>query len=502
MGSVSQRPDIDTVHEFITDWPKLQVYYKKIAKKASEICSINALEEAGIRGFSTFRAKGKASLEAKLIARQKDGKQYNSVKDIYKDIHDLAGVRIVLYFPPQRPLVENFIRRRFNVCETKRFPEQQNPDKVDDAFDTNNREKTGQGHVNPSSQTSVNPILQHDRSILSDGYCRKFPGYCADHYRVSLKPEDYPEKDHEEQDQGKVEIQVVSIFRHAWAEVQHDTVYKGMDLNSGVYQQILDGLSGVVSLGETFLSQLFDNKEHNAVFETHHDLALYLNEFMRVMADRRNENLGDVELLWQLLNVMDLNRTNTLRDTLKVMDFSLESEPYSDVARLYQPFNVSLGIYIQDHIVHSPAAKAKTAELLENARKAGNDDEKQHKLRAIVDSFAWFGRVRMTSDWVHQVMHTAEPAPSRPLLDIIRYLDTQGSKRFYTAKLRQDEVDLGIDEVIDTLWQHLYHHEKRLVQFVFNLSRLGVRSCAPDWDHVGTAIKALRNNNVSPLSCI
>ena len=59
------------------------------------------------------------------------------------------------------------------------------------------------------------------------------------------------------QQQCRIEIQVVSLLRHAWAEVEHDLVYKQAARTSPAECRALDRPSGAIIMGERFLDRLY-----------------------------------------------------------------------------------------------------------------------------------------------------------------------------------------------------------------------------------------------------
>lgn len=172
---------------FLDQYLKEVDYYEKAAQICSNSCQ-NFLERSGVRAIVTYRVKRPDRLSDKLNKRQVR-RQYDSVEAIYEDIVDLAGVRIALYFPGDLEAIDRFIRNHFQIKQIKHFP----PDTYD--------------------------------PLTATGYRRRFTGYHATHYRVLLDPKHC--SDNEQKYAGAlIEIQVASVLMHAWAEVEHDLVYK------------------------------------------------------------------------------------------------------------------------------------------------------------------------------------------------------------------------------------------------------------------------------------
>ena len=188
----------------------------------------------------TYRAKRPERLSDKVNSRDKTA-NYQTVDAIYKDIVDLAGIRIALYFPGDIDEVEKIITSKFVISKTKRFP------------------------------------ADSERAP----YAKRFSGYAARHYHVNLPSSELPESQ-KRYAEATIEIQVASVLVHAWAEVEHDLVYKPLSgtLSRDEYE-ILDELNGLVLAGEISLELLQRAakqrlSKNDAKFNNHYELAAYI----------------------------------------------------------------------------------------------------------------------------------------------------------------------------------------------------------------------------------
>ena len=112
-------------------------------------------------------------------------------------------------------------------------------------------------------------------------YPKRFSGYWATHYRVQLRESSLNDAQNRYKD-ARIEIQVASVLMHAWAEVEHDLVYKPLQgkLSENEYA-ILDELNGLVIAGEIALERLQKAGEARVTtggraFSNHYDLAAHL----------------------------------------------------------------------------------------------------------------------------------------------------------------------------------------------------------------------------------
>ena len=111
-----------------------------------------------------------------------------------------------------------------------------------------------QRESNKEHQAARPGNLPHDGSSdrkEDSPYRPRFAGYEAKHARVRLKKEqaERPSKLEDWKEYHVVEIQVVSVLGHAWAEVEHDIIYKtnsSFDTAPQDEMVLLDGLNGMV----------------------------------------------------------------------------------------------------------------------------------------------------------------------------------------------------------------------------------------------------------------
>ncbi|UVK39383.1 RelA/SpoT domain-containing protein [Mesorhizobium sp. AR10] len=260
------------ISDFISAYTREYDFYQS----ASGICSLRCeqlLATQGIRAIVSHRAKRPNKLQAKLLQRNKE-KNYASSEEIRADIPDLAGVRIALYFPADREKVKAILNDNFDLLKAKNFPERTKP--------RNN--------------------------------AKRFDGYHADHYRV-LMHEIGLEEGEKSYAAAPIEIQVGSVLMHAWAEVEHDLVYKP---ESGTPSEdehaILDELNGMVIAGEIALERLQKAVERRltnaqgAPFDNHYELAAFIHKWMQGnLLDGAKPPIGRVDIVWELLKRADLN---------------------------------------------------------------------------------------------------------------------------------------------------------------------------------------------------
>jgi ppGpp synthetase/RelA/SpoT-type nucleotidyltranferase len=151
--------------------------YRLLSEKTKELLSSLLASEGIVPHSITSREKDPEKLREKIT---REGEVPDAV---LKEINDLAGVRIIAYFPSDVdkivPLIENVFKMDLDHSMDKR--------------------------------------LSSDPAIF---------GYASVHFVVEFRPEMLRLPEYALFDQMKCEIQVRTILQHAWAEIEHDIVYK------------------------------------------------------------------------------------------------------------------------------------------------------------------------------------------------------------------------------------------------------------------------------------
>ena len=126
---------------------------------------------------------------------------------------------------------------------------------------------------------------------------------------------------------SKTEIQVASVLMHAWSEVEHDLVYK--PLNGTLSEEelaILDELNGLVLAGEIALERLqiagTARILEDKLFNNQYDLASYLYDKYEDKLKNKRQQLGNVELLFKLMERCDVNTSSDLTPYLTSVTFN------------------------------------------------------------------------------------------------------------------------------------------------------------------------------------
>lgn len=292
-----ERQTDPVIREFIEQYTKDQKAYEDLCASVEKRLR-GLLEHKGIMAIVSSRVKDPERLEQKLIslnaARIAAGKgPYPNKEAIAKELHDLVGARIALYFPSDAKRVEELIFSVYPKVDTKLFPQE--------VKDHDELVRTG--------------FTAHKRRIYPGYENRRFDGYCATHHHVSLDT-----KGKLEQSKLTIEIQIASLLMHAWSEVEHDLAYKRlMGTVSREEYECLDELNGLVMAGEIALNrlnQLSQQRIHGyTTFDSHYALGAYLSHWQKQQGwDDRP--LGNVENLYKSYRDRNVLTTEYLRRQL------------------------------------------------------------------------------------------------------------------------------------------------------------------------------------------
>ncbi|KXX83370.1 Kinesin light chain [Madurella mycetomatis] len=118
-----ETPSPDPKHAFVHDiWPLLRGEYETMMKSVKEFCE-NVLEQGAIDCQVLGRTKAVESVGKSLDRREKylweqQQKRFESLADIFRELHDLVGLRIVLDFPDDMEKVIRFVQETFREEKT------------------------------------------------------------------------------------------------------------------------------------------------------------------------------------------------------------------------------------------------------------------------------------------------------------------------------------------------------------------------------------------------
>ncbi len=287
------------IDDFVSEYEREFDYWEALARTARGLLEAE-LGSSGIRAIVTSRAKSVERLLGKLQARNRS-KSYDSLAEIRRDIADLAGVRVALYFPGQMSEVENVVRQLFLVRGFKRFPS----------------EVQGQSR-GPSR---------------AEARAKRFSGYGARHFRVEI-PESRLSAGEIRYSSAPIEIQVASVLMHAWSEVEHDLVYKPLEgaLSASEYA-LLDQLNGLMLAGEIALEQLQKAGDArvastDTTFRNHYELAEFLRTRLAGLGKELTDaTLGRVDVLSEYLEEQGVATATSVEPYLSLLERDFEHRP-------------------------------------------------------------------------------------------------------------------------------------------------------------------------------
>ncbi|KAL4994055.1 hypothetical protein BDV10DRAFT_199080 [Aspergillus recurvatus] len=435
--SVPTREQDTVIDDFLAWYEQNRDGYGSIAEESAARLA-QALGEAGVPHKVEKRAKTIERLKLKVNGRA-NGRMYASVDDVVADIVDLAGVRVLVYFASDKDRVEKLIADNFEVHSNPKFR------------GTEIKENGGTSH----------------------NYTPKYPRYCADHYRASLKLEKSQEV--MPWHNLRVEIQVTTILRHTWAEVGHDWNYKQLvpGGDDEICAELLDALSGALEMGEFFLEKMqqrlvTQKDQYDKAFESHYPLGMLLTDW--AAENGRSEDLVDVQTLWKVLQLFGYDRPTKLRKILAGLDLSPE------LARKYEP----LPLNIETSIIHSILESDERYKRQRKPDKGNPTKFQKYKLKVVRDCFIWFGRLfRFSHKWVALLSSGNDP---RRVLENMEWLVQQSMKE-------GEALSPNDERILDDLFDCFARHNRPAVQYVFFLASFRVKTFHADGFAMRTVIQ-------------
>ncbi|KAI1741314.1 hypothetical protein F4680DRAFT_416406 [Xylaria scruposa] len=288
----------DLINDFVESYERELDFYALVASLAEERCR-QALANNGIPAIVTSRAKRPDRLAEKIKNRNVE-KQYKTHQDIRKDLVDLSGVRIALYFPSQEAQVAMLLPKLFVVKEVKKLG-------------------VASAHaVEPGNQSSLPEATYHNQ----------FAGYRATHLRVELGADSLT-SDRRRYGSAMIEIQVASLLMHAWSEVNHDLAYKTLNGNlSDAEVRMLDGINGLVRTGEIMLNQVRSSMEsriatQNKPFANYFELGAFVQQYAPYDASNEKYRMGSLSWLLYVTKHLGIDNPQALTKRLSAWKLSV-----------------------------------------------------------------------------------------------------------------------------------------------------------------------------------
>uniref|UniRef100_A0A4E9DR71 RelA/SpoT domain-containing protein n=1 Tax=Gibberella zeae TaxID=5518 RepID=A0A4E9DR71_GIBZA len=106
------------VEAFLDAWPRLEPHYKSMV----EILKMALQHELKVRCTIAARVKSLSSITKSIQRREYHrGQRYREVDEIFDDLHDLAGFRIVVDYPSGIASAKAFITKNFQLKSTTLF---------------------------------------------------------------------------------------------------------------------------------------------------------------------------------------------------------------------------------------------------------------------------------------------------------------------------------------------------------------------------------------------
>lgn len=304
---------------WIDNKSKLLSQYEKLYKKHNKILAIllkkfeTILAGSGCNAQVKGRIKSFDALYRKILTRCQNG----TIERPFETITDIIGMRIVVPFLEDLESVEKLIKKHFQIVET----------------DYKSRELT----------------------------IREF-GYDSIHIQIIL-PHEIAGKFRNIKEM-KIELQLRTILQDAWAEVEHELIYKtSIDKVEDTIRRKMIAVNATLSLGDTIFQEIreYQRKRYKDIQERHKklmDKVSTIPEKMEklktsadiIISEKSNEEINNTPKKIQPIGINNPNDKYGLNDLLvEAMNAHLENR-LTDAIELYtQLILVSPNHYIYNH---------------------------------------------------------------------------------------------------------------------------------------------------------
>jgi putative GTP pyrophosphokinase len=272
----------------ISAYLPVQPFYVDLANVLARIVE-QCLKKRNIKVHRVeYRAKDPGSFGRKSGTPSETDPNSPKYPEPLKQITDLAGVRIIAYFPKTVTDINSLINDEFEIVEQ---------------FDKGQE------------------LIEEERF-----------GYQSVHYLVRLKPERVRLAEYERFANAVAEVQVRTILQHAWAEIEHDIQYKSSTTIPKEIRRRFMVLAGMLELADREFQDIQNQDRNLAVLTKEKVLRGDLTgveitpDALKLFLDKKlggDERIRDWGYLWTALLLSDLG----FRD-LKQVETAIA--PYDD----------------------------------------------------------------------------------------------------------------------------------------------------------------------------
>lgn len=294
------------IPEAVSRYHRERDRYVKLADRVAQICRDDICDQNAIRAQVTYRVKSEKSLEGKLKRfSQAVEKNCKTVDDIFKNISNLAGVRIAAYRVEDCEVIIEHLSRKFSGPDGEVI------------LDRKDKKQAG-----------------------NENY------YRAIHAQICL-PKDDLVGTYDNVGDISCEIQICTMIAHVWNEIEHDIGYKrelGEPSHDETYN--LSQLGTLVRQGDLIVSALLaandkrisdspvENAAENAIpdFADVHDFVSRMRNFANRSMPKFADNSGQ---LFDLLVDLEL-------DNPQKIDKIFSGFSPKDIETKIRSFNISV----------------------------------------------------------------------------------------------------------------------------------------------------------------
>ena len=190
----------------VEEYLRVRPRYQEFARAVRDIL-VQAFRARDITvNLVEHRAKESESFGTKASAPSEDDPREPKYRRPLQDITDLAGVRVITFFPRTVVSVGDCIREEFEVLER----------------------------------------MDLSRALIQE---QRF-GYQSEHYLVRLSSKRTALPEYNPHISIVAEVQVRTILQHAWAEIEHDIQYKSSITTPNTIRRRFMALAGVLEIAD------------------------------------------------------------------------------------------------------------------------------------------------------------------------------------------------------------------------------------------------------------
>ncbi|KAL4878005.1 hypothetical protein BJY04DRAFT_196883 [Aspergillus karnatakaensis] len=269
-----------------------------------------------------------------------------------------------------------------------------------------------------------------------------------------------------------VEIQIMSVLRSSWAQIQHDYTYKKLNADiSPAELRTLDAFGRNVILSEQLLNQLSELRHNQQIqeFENIYDLGSFLAKWWNETFNQQIKDLGSLDALLSLLRKLKTTPLSTRGGLLEFLSKHITSTTIESTKDLFPDMELRPAVMIMYHIVREYGY-----ELQPEATHAVRKEKiSSLRLQTIMSTVLWLSEFFPPTDW-EKPLRLGGPGEKQQVERLLWLATAEPSRLIKNPRDFNQTTGTEDRRAVDELWNVFKGHSSAAVKLALDIADAGI----------------------------